>query len=379
MIRGELIEDLAVLERYRDRWDRLAVELSSPFCAPAWALSWWRHAGPASARLRVIVALDGDELVGIAPFYFDRWGLRLRRYSFLGAEESWRVEPLARPDVLDEVAAVFATKLEEARPRPDVLRFHNVPTESPWPELLVRLWPGDGRRPRIYHDAPLPSPTATLEPKPLDAWLGSKSRGFRQQVRRRRRQLEERGGVSTVSTTADDLERDLDSFFSLHFGRWEKRGGSWAGRHGIEQAMRTAARELFDESRLRIACVRVDGDTIAAAVIISAGDEATYWLGGFDDKWAAQSPGILALVTAVEDALERKEVRFDLGPGEQDYKYRFADGEDQLRPVNVVPHSGRYPLVRLQLGARSLRVSLRERSIPVPRLRRSGELQSALH
>ena len=93
---AELIDDVDSLERYRPAWDELAVELSQPYCAPAWTLAWWHHAAPPSTRLRVIVIRDGEDLVGIAPFYADRWGAGLQRYSLLAAESCWRLEPLAR-------------------------------------------------------------------------------------------------------------------------------------------------------------------------------------------------------------------------------------------------------------------------------------------
>jgi CelD/BcsL family acetyltransferase involved in cellulose biosynthesis len=362
-IQSELIDDLAALEPYREPWDRLAVELSQPYCAPGWALSWWRHAAPSSAELRVVVAREGDELVGIAPLYVDRWGGRLRRYSFLAAEACWRVEPLAHPELRNEVAASFAGALNDARPRPDLVSFRYVPADSPWPELMARSWPSR-HRPRIHHDSWLPSPTVALRAEGLDDWLKTRSRNLRSQIRRQRKKIEKEGGVFSSSADPAEIEGDLETFFRLHFGRWEKRGGSWAAGRGLEPALKSAAAELAPDARLRLASVRVAGEPVGMAIVLAAGEEAGYWLGGFDQDWSHGSPGLLAVVEAVDDGLRRSETRLDLGPGGEDYKFRLADDQDQLHVMSVMPVTRRYPMVRLQLMARSVLHWVRKRARP---------------
>src|SRR4051794_38235818 len=69
VVRGDVIEDSAKLDVVRSEWDGLAVAAANPYCVSGWLLSWWRHAAPAQAQLRAIVAFDGSELVGIAPFF----------------------------------------------------------------------------------------------------------------------------------------------------------------------------------------------------------------------------------------------------------------------------------------------------------------------
>ena len=355
----ELIDDVGALERHRPAWDELAVELSRPYCAPAWMLAWWHHAAPSSARLRVIVAREGDELVGIAPFYADRWGAGLRRYSFLAADSCWRVEPLARAEDRERVAEVIAAKLCAARPVPDLLRFHHLPADSAWPQLIARHWPSR-LFPRIERDSSLPSPTVMLEADDIDAWLNSKSRNMRSQLRRKRRRLEQAGAMISSSAPAD-IEGDIQTFFALHYGRWEKRGGSWMNGRGLERAVTEAARELVPVGRFRLTAVKVDGAMIGVSVVIAAGEEAGYWMGAFDEEWLRYSPGLIAVVASVEDGLHRAERRFDLGPGPESYKSRLADHEDRLDDLRLLPVGGRFPWVWLQLRARSLVNWIRER------------------
>jgi CelD/BcsL family acetyltransferase involved in cellulose biosynthesis len=360
LVESELIEDVGALERYRQAWDSLAVELSRPYCAPAWALAWWNHAAPPSAALKVIVAHEGGELVGIAPFYADRWGAGLRRYSLLAAESCWRVEPLARAKDRERVAEVIAARLHEARPAPDLLSFHYLEADSPWPRLVAHHWPAKAR-PRVEHDSSLPAPTVALEAGDIDAWLSSKSSNLRQQIRKKRRRLERAGAVLSPSGDPGNIERDVQAFFALHYGRWEDRGGSWVQGRRLEQAVTAAAKELVAAGRFRVASVKVDDAMIAVSLVIAAGGEAGYWMGGFDQEWTRFSPGLIAAVEAIEDGLNRAETRFDFGPGREDYKTRLADHEDRLDVLTLLPVGPRFPWVWLQLRARALINWLRRR------------------
>ena len=75
----------------------------------------------------------------------------------------------------------------------------------------------------------------------------------------------------------------------------------------------------------------------------------SYWNGGFDEAWAADKPALVTILAAIEHAWAAGDRRFDLGAGGQPYKYRFADGQDEVEWVRLVPRGPRYPLARLSL------------------------------
>ena len=61
----QVFDSVDALEPIVAQWDELAVQFERPYCAPAWILGWWRHAAPDNARMRVVVARDGDRLLGV--------------------------------------------------------------------------------------------------------------------------------------------------------------------------------------------------------------------------------------------------------------------------------------------------------------------------
>ena len=130
------------------QWQALAVEASNPYCAPEWMLSWWRRAAPPRCELRVVVVLDEEVVVGIAPLFADR---RLRgtvRYRVLGAGTSARVDLLARRGREREVARRVASILAVTSPRPHAFVFEGIPAESGWGAAVAANWPRVEPHPR---------------------------------------------------------------------------------------------------------------------------------------------------------------------------------------------------------------------------------------
>src|SRR4051812_15232323 len=96
MLDAHVLDDVDAVAAHAGAWDALAVALGRPFCAPAWALGWWRHAAPHGALgLRPVVVTDGDEVIGVAPFFAQRKSPGRADLRLLGAHTSHRIAPLA--------------------------------------------------------------------------------------------------------------------------------------------------------------------------------------------------------------------------------------------------------------------------------------------
>ena len=337
-LRVELIEDEKGLAPFVAEWDALAVARARPYCAPAWQLAWWRHARPPSALLRAVIVLDQGRLVGIVPLYCKRQSLGGWEWALLGSSIASGIEPVAEVGMEEVVAGVIAEKLAWIEPLPRLLRLSQISAESPWPTLVRDAWPG--RPAFLVRERFARAPTVTLDANDLDDWLAAKSRNFRSQMRRARRALEQQGARFRIAT-AEDLERDLAAFVRLHHARWDWRGGTVALPPGMDRALEEAARTLAPKGRLRLSSIDVGDRTIGSLLCLAAGGEVSYWNGGFDDAFAKFHPGLVGLVEAIGYALAAGDSRFDLGPGDQQYKVRLADGADWLVTATVAPKSVR--------------------------------------
>ncbi len=365
---GRILTTLEELEPYLSEWDTLAVARGLVYCAPGWLLPWWRHVAPADAQLRVVVVHDGDRLAGIAPFYSRSQIGGIAGYRLVGGAVTHRIEPLASADAIEEVAAVIARTLAAARPVPARLRFDGIPDDSPWPRLLAGAWPGRGR-PFIHREPPIPAPTVSLAHEGFDAWMATKSSNFRQQMRRARRKLESRGAAFRTAATPEEIAAALPDFERLHLARWESRGGSRTLTPAVVEMLYDAGRALVAEGRYRLESIELDGQVISSHLFVSAGDETSYWLGGFDERYAAQWPSMLSLVAAVREGFDRGDERLDLGQGGQAYKYRLADGQDCLNWLTLVPPGPHHGRAMILLAPRRLRFAVTTRLPPETKAR----------
>jgi CelD/BcsL family acetyltransferase involved in cellulose biosynthesis len=330
-----VLRDLAEARPYEPAWRALAGATDQPFGTPAWMWAWWKNAAPVEARLRTVVVSSGDEVVGIAPLFAERrWGVW--RYRILGAGVSSRVDFLARPGREREVASAVAGCLREESPRPDVIVFDGIRSDSPWPELLAQVWPSK-RKPRLYREYSMPSPFLGLSPPDFAAWFGGKSSHFRARMRRGVRKLEAMGGAVRLVSEPHDVEQYVSEFARLHRSRWVARGGSGVLTDRVERALREAALRPEGESPVDLWVVDLPGGTLSVQVFVRAGREVCYWLGGFDEELPGTRPGpaILTLFRVVERACSSGATGLDLGPGDQPYKGEFAEAAETLEWLTV--------------------------------------------
>jgi CelD/BcsL family acetyltransferase involved in cellulose biosynthesis len=206
-----------------------------------------------------------------------------------------------------------------------------------------------------------PAPIASLVGRTYEEWFGSKSRNFRQGMRRRVRQLESAGGRICLTQDASDLSADLEVFARLHHQRWASRGGSGVLDERVQRMLADSSRALIGQLRFLLWSIKVGNETISSHIFVSAGGETTYWLGGFDDRWGHLQPAILTIFTAIRHAFSVGDHRFDLGVGGQPYKYRFSDTEDHLDWTLLVRSGPKAPFARGQMLRLRTRMGLAER------------------
>ncbi len=65
-------------------------------------------------------------------------------------------------------------------------------------------------------------------------------------------------------------------------------------------------------------------EVVALSLLLEAGDQAFGWFCGYEARYAKYSPGSLLLMKIIEDLHARKFSSFDLGPGGEPWKERFA-------------------------------------------------------
>jgi CelD/BcsL family acetyltransferase involved in cellulose biosynthesis len=364
VLRSVGIEHAVQVRDVWPQWDELAVVTSKPYCSPEWMMSWWEHVAPRRALLRITAVFDGEELIGIAPFFVDRGLGRVRRYRLLGAGTCAPVDVLARPGLERAVGAVIARALAEADPSPDVVMLEGVPGGSPWPGLLCDAWPRRGRL-SLRRQFSQPAPFVELRGGTYESWLGSKTSIARRKIRQEVKAMQQQGATVRLSRNQAELAGDLGAFAELHRARWRKRGGSGVLDARVERMLAAAGSRLIDQGRFRLWSMDLDGRTISSHLFVVAGGEAAYWLGGFDERETRiRRPGMMIIRSALEHAFGAGDQRFDLGPGGQPYKYEFAQNASSVDWILLIPRGRRSLLARAQLAPLRARILTAQRLSP---------------
>ncbi len=354
MDKAQLIVDLPSLEKIKPQWDALAALNRMPLAAPAWMLAWWRHQAPSGAQLRVFSVSEGEELIGIAPFFVDPGPRgKVATYRLLGADFCAPVAPLALPGREWDVAEILARALVEAKPRPDVLALEPMLLGSPWALALRHRWPGS-MRPLTFTYNVQAAPIISLHDESFEAWLASRSSKFRTSMRRLTRLFEAEGGTMRMSTT-QTLQADVRSFARLHAMRWEGRGHSRLGALGerLEHTLCDAGYELLEDewsaasgtwARFRLRMLEIGTEAICADLSLAAGGEVVGFNTGWDEHYSHLSPTLLAFLHKIEEGFRHGDKRVALGWGEHGYKLRFANGNAPIAWSLLLAPGARLPL-----------------------------------
>jgi len=97
-------------------------------------LAWWHNAAPPGSELRVAIAVDGEGVIGIAPFFAEEARGGLAIYRLLGSGTFPRGHPIAIRGRERECAEVIAHSIASAESPPDLITFEGIPSTSPWPQ-----------------------------------------------------------------------------------------------------------------------------------------------------------------------------------------------------------------------------------------------------
>jgi CelD/BcsL family acetyltransferase involved in cellulose biosynthesis len=331
------LEAVDGLESARAEWTRLADAAGSPFSTFEWATAWWRHCGDGTPAIRL--CRDGDgRVAALLPLYATRRGL-LRLLRQIGHGPADQLAPVCVPADRPLAAAGLLQALREARGY-DLAVLDRFPGEHGWPGLLGQ--PVARRE---------PSPVIESGGEDFDGWLRSRSRNFREQVRRRERKLA-RGHELTyrLCDDPDRLDADYDTLVRLHRARFGAESRSFDPPR--DALHREFARAALERGWLRLWTLELDGRPAAAWLGYRMGGAEWYYQAGRDPALERESVGFVLMSHTIREAFDAGIPTYRMLLGDEAYKDRFANADHGLETV-VVPRGvrGRAALAALRAAA----------------------------
>ena len=354
----ELSEDVHALTDHRDAWDRLAMSSPSPFLTHAWLAPWAR-----SSRQHLLCATvkgPGGELRAGALLRRVPGGLASGAEDFGGDWDVVAADETARRALWEGIVSLKPPRLHLAQ-----LRVGSPETVIA-SEVLRRS--GYGILPSVRTEA---CPYVAL-PATFEELLATRSSKARQDVRRRRRKLEQAGRVRFRTTTGGpNLERDWKKFLTVEASGWKGQTKSAiVTRPGAKTLYDDFVHEAAERGWLRLGLLELDGSVIAGQLAVFLGGEGFGLKMGFDESYRDLGPGSVIIAETFREAIEEGLRGMDLLGDADPYKMRWTDQvrpRQRLRVVRGTPGRVAERVWRSQLHPRL--VMLRDRARDDPQLR----------
>ena len=315
--------------RYREPWNNLldAARSESFFLKWEWAYTFWESIDKKDAELQVWLCHDGQQLVGIAPFYSystTYMKVPVRKVAFLGDRvASDYMDVIAKPGYEEICCREVLHRLRYKSPIAyDVLDLDGVCNDS---NLYRYLETG---RDAIKDIQLLPSfdcPRTLLDTS-FDKYISGLSASTRYALRRKHRKFERESGRIIIENT--DLSRNpemLSELFDLHRKRWD-------ALEGKTSTFSTRYRESFNNRLLQrlaegdgfFSCMSIDNKPVSILYIFTYKNNAFFYQNGWNPLFESYGVGLLNIQQAIRHAIEAGYKSFDFLRGEEEYKYKFC-------------------------------------------------------
>jgi hypothetical protein len=281
------------------QWDDLVHRASSNvFMNPA-ALDAAGETG--FARIKMLLAWEqGTEprkLVGV-------WALRLRKlapfwpavlealpynYAFLSS-------PVVDPAYIDRVIPAFIAAIEDDASLPDVMSLNSFDAECPSYPALLKALAVRGITPLMLCRSARPFVTREFGVK--------RSGSTRKKLRQDWNRLSALGTVEVVNErTAEGAAQAFETFLALEEASWKGAEGTALLSDSTDAAfVRRLFGNLAAQGNASVALLRIDGEAIAAQVLMYCGATAYTWKTAFSANYSKYSPGTL-LIDKITDEL----------------------------------------------------------------------------
>jgi CelD/BcsL family acetyltransferase involved in cellulose biosynthesis len=347
------LEPLPGLQAAREEWTALAERAGNVFATWEWADAWWRVYGDDRPLALTACRNGAGELVGLLPLYRSARG-PVRMLRFIGHGPADQLGPVCAPKDRRAVADSLKALLDGRRDWNVMLAERLAPAEG-WVGLLGGT---------VVHREE--SPTLQIGGRSFDEFLASRSKNFREQIRRRARKLAREHEVEFRLADAATLDGDLDTLVRLHDARWSEEDEETSAFDPARREFHAAfARHALDRGWLRRWVLEVDGQAVAAWYGFRFAQIDWYYQSGRDPLWERQSVGFVLMAHTIQGAFDDGMLEYRLLRGGEGYKDRFASDDPGIETI---------ALTRGVVGRTALLAAKGARSMPAPGRRAIAKL-----
>jgi CelD/BcsL family acetyltransferase involved in cellulose biosynthesis len=289
---------------------------------------------------RELVGLWALRLRKVAPF----WPMQLEALPY---DYAFVSSPVVDPACLDEVIAAFFTAIENSPALPNVLSLPSLDAECPSYGAIRRHLAARGGAALMLSEAARPFATRDFGIK--------RSGSTRKKLRQDWNRLSALGAVDVVNDRAPTAAGPaFETFLALEQASWKgARGTALLSDAQDAVFVRRLFQRLAGEGNASVALLRLDGEAIAAQVLMYCGATAYTWKTAFDAEYGRYSPGALLIDKITADLFAGPTVMaINSCAAEDSFMAQLWAGRRAMADMLVDIGPGTSPGFRLEAGRR---------------------------
>jgi CelD/BcsL family acetyltransferase involved in cellulose biosynthesis len=335
------IDSVSELSPFLHAWRELA--RGAPMQSPEWLLTWWEVFSKPEDELCLLLFHGArGELVGLAPLYLQGKGGHAT-FRILGVADNCthHMTWLCVPGMEVLIGTEVARFLYNCRTNWKRLFFESVDANATAIHATVHRLAEKGL---LYHQRQINSCWAIVLPSTWDEYLQTLSRSLRKRCRKLQRQFLDSGIIKVRQAgTGSELKEGFEILLKLHSARW----GKTAGAQGVfaDDKFRSfheqVSKEFLARKQLRLAWLECEGNPIAIEYQFFDARAVYAYQAGIDLPLDNEySPGKLTMMVAIQFAIARGCICFDLLCGDEPYKANWRAVPVQCHELRVWPRRG---------------------------------------
>jgi CelD/BcsL family acetyltransferase involved in cellulose biosynthesis len=341
-----LITQFEELEALRPAWERLYRQCArrTVFLSHAWFDAAWQWCGMYQELYVLCCERQGD-LVGVLPLARHSTARAVaprQTLEFLAVPDTQRCDLLVADDDVALVAAAFAEELVRRQADWDVLRLRALGDRTLAATTLAEALRIRGLACEVQ--VATTNPWVALDTE-WASYYATRSRRLKKAVNLAANRLARAGRLEVAwlgpDTAEAALAHALDAVIRISSKSWKTRTGNSLDNVGPQAFIRRLTQHAHRNGWLSIWMLTLDKEPVAMEYQLVADGEVYALRSDFDISREELSPGSHLSRCMLEGLFGHGFKRYYMGPGENAYKYRWAESLDPVYSMSVYGRSFR--------------------------------------
>ncbi|MEM3828272.1 MAG: GNAT family N-acetyltransferase [Conexivisphaerales archaeon] len=296
-----------------------------------WLSTWWKHFGN-NKRLVLLLAMENDKIVGIAPLMYSTrkiCGLPTGKITFIGTPHTDYTDFIT--EKAEKCICLFIDYLKRHLKNWNYIELTEIPENSKSIPILTSL--------SKFMKLSTPCPYKPLTKSRETLW-DTLSKAMRNNLKRYVKKTERDFTIEFVDySDVQSCSEGMRLLFNLHQKRWSLKGcpGAFANakfRNFNLEIARIFARKNY----LGLFILKLSGQPVAAIYGFKYQKKFYQYLSGFDPDYSRYSIGNQLILYTMEKCIEEGLFEFDFMRGGEAHKY-FWTAFSRWNRTTIIPRN----------------------------------------